>query len=196
MKAINVACQKRDVVGSTDAKNLRRDAKVPGVVYGGQENIHFYADIKAFKDLIFNPAFAMAELDIDGHKVEAVVKDTQFHPLTDELTHIDFLQLVPGKPLIVEIPVRIKGRSKGVAAGGKLMTRVRKLRVKATPDQLCDYIDVDVTDLELNQSIKVGDLIDKVGGIEILNPNSIPVATVVTTRALRSAATKAAKGGK
>lgn len=196
MKAITIECQKRDNLGKAANKKLRREGMVPGEVYNSKGNFHFYADERAFKDLIYNPAFAIAELMIDGEPHRAVVKELQFHPVNDRLLHIDLLQLEDGKPVVVDIPIKLEGRAKGVVGGGRLIQKVRKLRVKCLPEHLREYIKVDVTNLELHESIKVGDLNEEKETLELLNSPSIPVCTVTTTRALRSAATKAAKDEK
>lgn len=196
MKAVKIECQKRENLGKAANKQMRREGLVPGEVYGSEGNIHFCADERAFKDLIYNPAFTIAELVVDGKSYEAVVKELQFHPVTDQLLHVDMLMLEEGKPVVVDIPVKLEGRAKGVIGGGRLIQKVRKLRVKTLPQHLREYIKVDVTNLELHQSVKVGDLNEEKETLELLNSPSIPVCTVTTTRALRSAATQAAKDAK
>ncbi len=196
MKAVKIECQKRENLGKAANKKLRQQGMVPGEVYGSEGNIHFYADERAFKDLIYNPAFTKAEVVVDGKSYEAVIKELQFHPVTDKLLHVDLLMLEKGKPIIVDIPIKLEGRAKGVVGGGRLIQKVRKLRVKCLPEHLREYIKVDVTHLELHQSYKVGDLNEEKATLELLNSPSIPVCTVTTTRALRSAATQAAKDAK
>lgn len=194
MKTIKIEAKRREDLGKAATKQLRRKKMVPGVLYGGDgENIHFYAHYSAFTDLVLSPSFVTATLVIDGKEYEAIVKEEQYHPLSDALMHIDFHELTPGKPVITEIPIRTEGRSVGVLDGGKLLTKVRKLKVRATPEHLREYITVDVTDLDINKSIKVGELNELLKGMDILTPASVPVATVVTPRALKSAAMKAAK---
>lgn len=193
MKAVTIECQKRENLGKSANKQLRKGGFVPGEVYGTDGNIHFYADERAFKDLIYNPAFTIADIVIDGTSTQAVIKELQFHPVTDKLLHVDLLKLEDGKPVIVDIPVKLEGRAKGVVAGGRLTQKVRKLRVKTMPEHLQEYIKVDVTNLELHESVKVGDLSEANKELELMNSFSIPICTVTTTRALRSAATQAAK---
>lgn len=195
MKAINITCTSREATGKTAAKQMRREKQVPCVVYRATGTMHFQVEESEFKDLIYSPAFTIAKLNIEGSVVEAMVKDTQFHPVSDALLHVEFQELVPGKAIFAEVPVRMVGRAVGVIEGGKVLTKTRRLKVKATPEHLSDYLDVDVSHLEIGKSVKVEDLISQYKNIQFLNRPTIPVATVVTTRALRSAATKAAKDG-
>ena len=196
MKAINITCTKREATGKTAAKQMRRVKQVPCVVYRATGTIHFQVEESEFKDLIYSPAFTIAKLNIEGTEVEAMVKDTQFHPVTDALLHVEFQELVPGKVIFAEVPVKLVGRALGVIEGGKVLTKTRRLRVKAKPEDLSDYLSVDVSHLEIGKSVKVEDLVKRYKNIQFLNSPSIPVATVTTTRALRSAATKAAKDDK
>ena len=194
MKTIKIEGKLREDLGKAATKQLRREKMVPCVLYGGDgDNIHFYAHYSAFNELVHSPSFVTATITIDGKKYEAIVKEEQYHPISDALMHIDFRQLTPGKPVVTEIPIKTEGRSVGVLDGGKLLTKVRKLKVRATPEHLREYITVDVTKLDINKSIKVGELNELLKGMDILTPDSVPVATVVTPRALKSAAMKAAK---
>lgn len=194
MKTIKIEAHLREDIGKGATKRLRREGMVPCVLYGGNDSIvHFYAHHAQFNDLINSPSFVTATIMLDGKEMEAIVKEEQYHPVSDELLHIDFRQMTKGKPVVTEIPIRTEGRAVGVLEGGKLLTKVRKLKVRATPEHLTEYIDVDVSDLDINKSIKVGQLNREMEGIEILTAPTIPVATVVTPRALRSAAMKQAK---
>ena len=187
MKSVKIQGQSRADVGKKSSNALRNEGQVPCVLYGGDDVIHFSAPVSEFNDLLQSPAFVTASISVDGKEYNAVVKDMQFHPVTDALLHIDFLELVAGKPIVAEVPIQIEGRAKGVAAGGKLLTKVRKLKVKATPDNLEEYITVNVTNLGLNKSIKVKDLKAKMTGMEIMHPDGMPVASVITPRTLRTA---------
>ena len=186
MKTINLKGTVRTDVGKKSSKSLRREGNVPCVIYGESTTTHFFAPLSDFNELLHSPSFAKVKVDVDGKESEAIIKDMQFHPVTDQLLHVDFLQLQPGKAVITEIPVKTEGRAKGVAAGGKLLTKVRKLKVKATPENLQDFIVVDVTNLALNKSIKVKDLNEKLTTMEIMHSESIPIASVVTPRTLRT----------
>ena len=194
MKTIKIEGKLREDMGRAATKNLRREGMVPCVIYGGDGgNTHFYAHHSAFNELVHSPSFVTATIQLDGKDYEAILKEEQYHPLTDELLHIDFQRLAKGQPVVTEIPIRTEGRSVGELDGGKLLTKVRKLKVKATPEHLREYITVDVTNLDINKSIKVGELNELLKGMEILTPANVPVATVVTPRALKSAAMKAAR---
>lgn len=185
MKSITIEGVKREDTGKKASMHLRRNGDIPCVIYSnGQENIHFSAPANTFSSLIHSPSFCKAHVIIDGNTYEAILKEAQFHPVSDKLVHVDFMTLTPSKPIITEIPVQITGRAKGVLAGGKLILKTRKLKVRALPEHLTDYILVDVTTLGLNKSIKVEDLNKSLENIEILNPDGIPVVSVVVPRVL------------
>lgn len=188
MKTIVIEAQKRETVGSKTAKQLRSVGLVPGIIYGKEEIVHFSAPEESFLELIFSPSLVKALIKIDGQEYDTLVKELQFHPVTDKLLHLDLLELVPGKPVVTEIPVKTEGRPIGVLNGGKLMTDVRKLKVRLLPENLREYIIVDVTDLKLAKSIKVRDLQEEKSDLEFLHAPSIPVATVMTPRMLRAQA--------
>lgn len=194
MKTINIKGQARTDLGKAATRELRKAGHVPCVVYGADEVIHFSVTPLAVKDLVYTPDFNIAALDIDGKAHRAFVKDIQFHPVTDEIVHIDFLSLVEGKTVKVEVPLRFKGVSPGVKAGGKLIQRLRRIKIKTKPENLISEMLIDISKLELNQSIRVRDIDQKLDTIEVLNSPGVPVASVETPRALRSAASAAAKG--
>ena len=192
MKTISVEAQMRNAFGKSSSKKLRKEGLLPVEIYGGDENLHVVVKPRDLKEAIYQPGLAIIRIKVDGKEIDTIVKETQFHPLSDELLHVDMLQLVPGKPVITEIPIRTEGRAKGVTIGGVLAPKVRSLKVKAVPEKLTDFIVVDVTKLELNKSLKVKDLIESLDGIEILNNPNAPVVSVIIPRALRSKATNAA----
>ncbi len=189
MKTISVEAQPRSAFGKSNSKRLRREGYLPVEIYGGDENMHVVVKPRDLKEAIYQPGLAVIRIKVEGKEIDTIVKETQFHPLSDELLHVDMLELVPGKPVITEIPIRTEGRAKGVTIGGVLAPKVRSLRVKTVPEKLCDFIVVDVTDLELNKSLKVKDLKEGLDGIEILNNPNAPVVSVITPRALRSKST-------
>lgn len=195
MKTIALKGTLRSELGKKSTKALRREELVPCVVYGGEANIHFSAPAKDFRDLIYTNEFRKAAIEIDGQTVEAIIKDVQFHPVTDKILHIDFLQLVDGKALKTEVPVRLTGSPEGVKVGGVLVQKVRKLKLKTTPDKLSATIDVDVSALDLGKSIRIRE-VQVEEGIEIMNSGGIPLASIEIPRALRSAQTAAAKENK
>ncbi len=194
METIAVDTQSRDAVGTKSAKEVRRNGRIPAVLYGAEDPIHFSVTEKGVKQLIYTPDFKLAELQVDGKTIKAIVKEVQYHPVTDEIVHIDFLQLVDGRKIKVEVPIRFKGNSPGVRAGGKLQQAVRRVKIKTTPDKLIDSVMLDISDLELGQSIRIRD-IEPSDGIEIINSPGIPVATIEIPRALRSATAAAERAG-
>ncbi len=189
MTAIVLEGQARENIGTKYAKVARKEGLVPCNLYGGgSDGISFVAPARGFVKMLSNPKFYTVDIQIDGKSHSAILKETQFHPVSDALLHADFLLLDKGRPVVAEIPVSFEGLAAGVKNGGKLMTKLRKLTVKTLPSKLVEHFDVDVTDLELGKSIKVKDL--SFEGIEILNPGNNPVASVVIPRALRSAQSK------
>ena len=186
MKSITIQGTKRGVVGKKDTKKTRREGNIPCVIYGGKENVHFSAPKLAFRDLVYTSDFYLAEIKLDGNEHKCIMKSVDFHPLTDEILHIDFYELTPGRKFKVNLPVRFKGSAPGVKTGGTLMQKLRKVEVKTTPEALVDQVFVDVSELELGQSIRVRDI--EIGEeMEMMNAGGIPVASVEIPRALRSA---------
>lgn len=195
MQAISIEVQKRDGLGKKSSKAIRRDGHIPAVVYGGGEPVHFTTTLSEIKNLVYTPEFKIADLSVDGTHYRCIVKDVQYHPVTDEILHIDFLRLVENHPVKVEVPVRFKGTSPGVRAGGKLQQLVRRIKIKAKPEDLVDALELDISKLELGQSIRVRD-IEPIQGVEIINTPGTPVAIIEIPRALRSATAAAEKAGK
>ncbi|MBC8004135.1 MAG: 50S ribosomal protein L25/general stress protein Ctc [Verrucomicrobia bacterium] len=185
MKSISIKGTKRELVGKKDAKRLRAEGLVPGVVYGGEEPIHFYAAEKDFKPLIYTPHVYLVDLDIDGTVYQSIIQATQFHPVAEQLMHVDFLRTSDDKSVKVEIPVKVEGFAKGIRKGGKLKLNLRTLKVKAMVKNLPDTIDINVDDLDIGQSIKVGTLQRE--NLEFLNAKAVPVITIMVTRAARAA---------
>lgn len=192
MNTIAVSGQARQSLGKAASKSDRRAGMVPAVLYGQGDPVHFSVEPLALRDLVYTPDFNLAELHLDGKIYKAIVKDVQFHKVTDAVQHVDFLALKDGHPIKVQVPVGFKGTSPGVRAGGKLQQTVRKVRIKTTPDRLIDRITMDISKMELGQSIRIRD-IQPMEGVEITDPAGQPVATITIPRALRSAATAAAK---
>jgi len=183
MKTVTIKGQLRTESGKKATRQLRSQEQVPGVIYGGKKEINFYAPAKEFKSLVYTGEFQLAAVTIDGNTYTTIMKDLQFDRVTDKLIHIDLLELVEGKKLIATIPIKFKGSAAGVKAGGKLITKLKALKVKCLPKDLKEFIEVDVTNLELNGNIRVEDV--KEPSLEIMNSKRIPVASVVTTRQLR-----------
>jgi len=194
MNVVNVQAQKREQTGKKDSKAVRNAGLVPGVIYGGEEIVHFSVEPLELRPIIYTSNFNLIDIDINGKKHRCFVKDTQFHPVTDAPHHIDMIELVDGKSVIVELPVELKGTSPGVREGGKMVKKIRKIKVKTTPEKLVDRLFVDISGMGLNDSIRIRD-IEAVEGIQVMNAPAIPIATVEVPRALKSAAAAAAKEG-
>ena len=193
MKTVVVNGEARTDFGKKGASDVRRAGRIPCVMYGSEEVVHFSSTFTELKNLIYTPDFKLAEVNVNGKKYRAILKDVQFHPVTDNPVHVDLQLLVDGNPLKVELPIRFKGASPGVKAGGKLMQLVRRIKVKTTPEKLVDELYVNISGLELGQSIRIRD-IDVEDGIEVLMSPGVPVAMIEIPRALRSAASAAEKG--
>jgi len=183
MKTITIEGQLRSELGKKATRQLRSEEQVPCVIYGGAETVSFSAPAKAFKNLVYTPDFQLAEITINGKTYKCILKDMQFDVVTDQLTHIDFLELVEDKKVVATLPLKMVGQSVGVKAGGKLVVKMKSVKVKALPKDLRENIEVDIENLELNANIRVEDI--KVENLEILNSPRIPVASVVMTRQLR-----------
>lgn len=181
MKKVSVSGSLRENVGKKDAKAIRRQGEVPCVLYGGEKQIAFSLPELAFKDIVYTPDSCIVILDIKGKKYNVVLQDAQFHPVTDKIIHCDFLQVFEDKPVKIDLPIEIKGNSPGVIKGGKLITKLRKLRVKGLMDALPARLTIDISKLEIGDSVKVGDL--GVKEIEFLNPHNSVVVIVKSARA-------------
>jgi large subunit ribosomal protein L25 len=177
--------------GKKAARQLRSQEMVPGVIYGGSAEVNFYAPAKAFKTLVYTPDFQIAEVIVDGKSYRTILKDLQFDKVSDALAHVDLLELVDDKKVIATIPLRFTGTAKGVKDGGKLITKIKSLKIKALPKYLKESIEVDLTPLELNGNIRVEDV--KEEHMEVMNSPRIPIASVVLTRQLKQEESTAPK---
>ncbi len=188
METIEIKGQLRKEIGKKDSKKLRSMDHVPCVIYGsGEENVHFHAHENDFRNLVYTPNTYLVNLDIDGTKHNVVMKDLQFHPVTDKINHIDFLRFKESEKVKVEIPVKTFGFSIGVKDGGVLMVHLRKVSIAALPKDLPEIINIDIENLELGKSIKVRDLkFDE--NLETLNPPNTLVCDVKMTRVAKSMA--------
>jgi large subunit ribosomal protein L25 len=185
MKSIAIKGQPRVGLGKKESKNLRSEGKVPCVLYGNEAPIHFVADAGDFRPLIYTPNVYLIDLEIDGTTYKAIMQDVQFHSVDEQILHVDFLKTTEDKPIKIEVPIKVTGYAKGMRSGGKLKTNLRRLRVKALAKDLPDTISIDITNLGLGDSFKVGEL--KLDNIEFLNNKSVPVVSIVITRAARAA---------
>jgi len=179
MKSVSISGSPRVNVGKKDAKALRNAENVPCVLYGGKEQIHFYAPYKEFMPLVYTPEVNTVKISINGKEYNALMQEIQFHPVNDKILHVDFLELFPDKHVIIDIPVKITGKSIGVKQGGKLIVGVRKLKVRALPSQLPDYIPVNVDNLDIGQSVKVENI--SIKEVQLLDaPNKVIVSARIT----------------
>ncbi|MGE5519317.1 MAG: 50S ribosomal protein L25 [Candidatus Dadabacteria bacterium] len=183
MKTITIEGQLRTEHGKSATRLLRSQEQVPGVIYGGAQEVNFSAPAKAFKSLVYTPNFQLAEVTVDGKTYRCILKDLQFDKVSDELIHIDLLELVEDKKVIATIPLKFVGTSEGVKAGGRLVPKMKSLKVKTYPKYLKPQIEVNIESLEIGGNLRVEDV--KEEHYEILNSPRIPIVSVVTTRALR-----------
>ena len=182
MKSVSLSGSLRENVGKKDAKKNRKEGKVPCVMYGGKEQVHFSCDGKALKKLIYTPEVHLFKLNLDGKEHDTILQDMQLHPVTDNLLHVDFLEILPGKPVTIEIPVKQSGVSPGVLKGGKFVAKLRKIKIKAMVEHLPDVITLSIDHLDIGDSIKVKDV--NVENLTLLDsPNNI-VFTVRTARSV------------
>ena len=183
MKSITIEGQLRTDSGKKATRQLRSQKQVPGVIYGGSQEVNFSAPATAFKDIVYTPDFMLAEVKIDGKSYRCILKDIQFHKVTDTLLHVDFLELVEDKKVIATLPLKFVGTPAGVKAGGKLVTKMKSLKVKVLPKYLKENIEVNIEKLELNENIRVEEVI--MDNMEVLNSPRIPIASVTLTRELK-----------
>ena len=181
MKSIDLKANLRKSLGKKDAQNLRKAGLVPCVLYGGSENLHLYAHENTFKNLVYTHNVYLINLDIEGDKRLAIMKEIQFHPLTDKIIHIDFQEVFTDKLTVVDLPVDLKGNSVGIKAGGKLRQRKRYLKVKGLLEHMPDSLVVDITELDIGQSILASDV--QYDNLEILEPSYTLVVGVVSSPA-------------
>lgn len=194
MKSLEIKGKVRETTGKKDSKQLRKKELVPCVIYSGTDPIHFYAPFSEFRPLVYTPDVFLININLDGEIHKVILQDLQWHPVEEQLMHADFLRIKEDKPIKIDLPLTITGTAKGIKSGGKLKVNLRKIKVKGLVKNLPDLIAVDVTELDLGQSVKVGDL--HFEGVEFLAPKSNVVATISVTRASRAAATTADKQGK
>jgi len=183
MKTITIEGQLRTEMGKKATRQLRSQELVPGVIYGGAQEVNFVATAKALKSIVYTSEFMQAQIAVNGQSHVCILKDLQFDKVSDELLHVDFLELVGDKKVVATLPLHLTGAPAGVKAGGKLVVKMKSLKVKALPKDLRESITVDISNLELNSNLRVEDV--KVENMEILNSPRIPIASVVMTRQLK-----------
>ena len=183
MNTITIEGQLRTETGKKATRQLRSQELVPGVIYGGAEIINFHAPAKAFKSLVYTSQFQLAQVNVNGKSYTCILKDLQFGQVSDDLSHVDLLELVEGKKVTADLPLKFAGTPSGVKEGGKLVTKMKSLKVKTLPKYLKENIEVDINNLELNGNIRVEDV--KADNMEVMNSPRIPIASVVLTRQLK-----------
>lgn len=185
MDVIQINVEARENLGKKASRAIRVAGRIPAVLYSKKNGVsHFTTTHSEVKKMVYTPEFKLAEINIGGAPKKAIIKDIDFHPVTDEILHMDFLELVEGHPLIADIPVSFTGESPGVKNGGKLIRTLRKVTVKTTPEQLVDNLYVSIEGLELGSAVRVRD-IDVPEGIEIMVDGAMPIANVAVPRALK-----------
>jgi large subunit ribosomal protein L25 len=180
MRSVAIEGKTREELGSKNAKQLRREGMVPCVIYGGGENVHFYTDNRSFKELLYTPEALLVVISIDGKEIKSVVRDSQFHPVTEAIEHVDFFQLTEGEPVEVVAPINLVGNPRGVRNGGKMKFNLRRLTIRATEENLPGMIDLNVDELKIGDSLRVSDI--PAAGFEILGDPSRSVVAINTSR--------------
>jgi large subunit ribosomal protein L25 len=191
MKSIEIKGSVRAEIGKKASKAVRTQGSVPCVIYGGAENVNFFVETPALKPLVYSPNVYLVNINVDGKVYTAIMKELQFHPVTDEILHIDFVQVSDKKAVTMNIPIHVVGNSIGVKKGGRLSLVKRSLKVKALPKNLPDVLDVNVETLDVGQSVKVGDL--NFENITVLNNSREPIVSILSSR---TTAKVAAEGDK
>jgi len=194
MKSITIKGSERESVGKAATRTARNAGMVPCVLYGGDQPVHFIAEDKAFKNLVYTPNVHTVVIELAGATYNAILQDIQFHPVNDRILHIDFYQLQDDKEITMDVPVKITGTSPGVLGGGVLRVNQRKLKVRALPANLPDFVEADITELEMGNKLYITKLAQK--NFKLLQPENTVVAQVRISRAAMKAAQEAAKAAK
>ena len=190
MKSLTIKGSKRESVGKAATKALRNAGSVPCVLYGGEEPLHFSADEREFKNLVYTPETFTVVIELeDGSKHEAIMQDIQFHPVTDRILHVDFFQLFPNKEVTVTVPVKTEGVAPGIIKGGSLSMTMKKLKVKAIPKNLPDHVVVNISKLDIGDKVYVSEL--RNDQYKLMHPDNVVVVQVKMSRAAVKAAKEA-----
>lgn len=192
MRTVVIEGQRRNELGRKATRDLRAQGLVPGVIYGAKEQVAFTCSLNDLKPIVYTPDFMEVDIKIDGATHRCILKDLQFDVVTDSLIHIDFLELVDDKKVIATLPLKFIGQSAGVKAGGRLEIKMKSLKVRTYPKYLQESIEVDISNLMINENIRVEDIV--ADNMEKMMPGRQPIAAVVMTRALRQASTEEKKG--
>ena len=192
MKTVSLSGSARTSVGKKDAKTLRKQGLVPGVLYGNGENIHFQVKENELNKLVLTPVVSFVELDIEGKKYKSIIQDTQYHPVSDRLTHIDLLSINEAKPIKIAVPIKFEGTAPGIIKGGKLNQVYRKLKIEGLPSHIPSDISVNISKLDIGHSVRVRDI--HVDGLTLLNAGDDVVVSVKMSRAaMKNAQAEAAE---
>lgn len=183
MREVEIIGFKRANLGKSEANRLRSEGHVPGVLYGGEEQVHFYAPAIQFRPVLYTPNACFINLNIEGKEYRAIVQESQWHPVSENLLHVDLMELHVGKPVKMDIPVQTEGNAPGVANGGTLIIKNRKLKVLALPKNMPENITIDISELRIGKAIKVGSI--ETNNFEILTSPLVTVVNVAIPRALR-----------
>ena len=194
MKSITIKGSERENVGKKATKAVRDAGMVPCVIYGGNQPVHFVADERAFKDLVYTPNAHTVVVELNGTSYNVIMQDIQFHPVSDKILHIDFFQLSDDKEIIMEVPVKITGTSPGVLLGGVLRLNQRRLKVKALPKNLPDFVEASISELQMGNKLHVTKL--ETNNFKLMHPDNTVVCQVRISRAAMKAAQEAAKAEK
>lgn len=194
MKSITIEGSERESVGKKATKAVRDAGMVPCVIYGGSQPVHFQAEAKAFKSLVYTPNAHTVVINLGGKTFNAILQDIQFHPVSDRINHIDFFQLSDDKEIVMEVPVKVVGTSPGVLLGGVLNLNQRRLKVKALPKNLPDFVEANISELQMGNKLYVTKLVTN--NFKLMHPDNTVVAQVKISRAAMKAAQEAAKAEK
>jgi large subunit ribosomal protein L25 len=194
MKSITINGSERESVGKAATRTARNAGMVPCVLYGGEQPVHFIAEAKAFKSLVYTPNVHTVVIDLAGKTYNAILQDIQFHPVSDAILHMDFYQLHDDKEITMDVPVKITGTSPGVLGGGVLRLNQRKLKVRALPANLPDFVEANISELEMGNKLYITKL--EQNNFKLLQPDNTVIAQVRISRAALKAAQEAAKAAK
>lgn len=191
MEVMTLNASPRTSLGKTATKAVRKSDLIPCVLYGGDAIQHFTLAPLDLRTLVYSPEFKVVEINLEGQTHRCILKDVQYHPVTEKILHIDFLRLIEDHPIKVEVPISFEGIAQGLKSGGKLIKKMRKVKIKTVPGHLIDKVVLDTTPMALGQSQRIKDLMEY-EGVEVLNNENIPIATIDVPRALRASATEEA----
>jgi len=193
MKSVSLSGSLRENVGKKDAKKNRRDGKIPCVIYGGKEQLHFVIEEKPLLKVFNTPEVYVIKLNLGDKLYDAIIQDVQYHPVTDRILHVDFLESGENKPVVIAIPIRLHGTAQGVLKGGKLLKKARKVTVKGLVKDIPDTVEIDISPLDINDSVRISDL--KIENVALLDPPTNVLVSVRTARAVVEEAAPAAAEG-